>query len=199
VLDCGVTQRELFCLDPPVPKEIPGFSLVLEYITPEEEEDLLARVENGPWETDWRRRIQQYGFGYAGQHGGNPQLVRPFPEWLIQLARRVEKDAPFTRLPDNCVINEYIPPLGIGPHKDYPAFGPTVACVSLGSDIVMDFAQLAEHVRVPVLVPARSFWVITGDARSVWTHGIAARLTDNIAGERRPRQRRVSITFRTAR
>ena len=38
----------------------------------------------------------------------------------------------------------------------------------------------------------------TGEARTKWLHGIAARLTDPIAGDRRKRGRRVSITFRTA-
>ena len=47
-------------------------------------------------------------------------------------------------------------------------------------------------------VPARSLWIMTGEARTKWLHGIAARLTDLIDGERRNRRRRVSITFRTA-
>jgi hypothetical protein len=41
-------------------------------------------------------------------------------------------------------------------------------------------------------------WIIAGEARSEWRHGIASRLTDVIDGERRPRARRISITFRTA-
>jgi hypothetical protein len=51
---------------------------------------------------------------------------------------------------------------------------------------------------VSVHVPARSLWVIAGEARWEWQHGIAARLSDVIDGERRQRERRVSITFRTA-
>ena len=115
---------------------------------------------------------------------------------MIPLAKRVEVDASFERFPENCVINEYVPPLGIGPHKDYPAFGPAIACVSLGSDIVIDFTH-PNGRKVPIDVPARSLWVITGEARSVWRHGIATRLADVIHGERRLRERRVSITFRT--
>ena len=116
----------------------------------------------------------------------------------MPLAERVAGDAGFERFPENSVINEYIPPLGIGPHRDYGAFGPTIACVSLGSDIVVDFSYPERGLRVPVSVPARSLWVIRGEARSEWRHAIAARLTDIINGERRPRGRRLSITFRTA-
>jgi alkylated DNA repair dioxygenase AlkB len=177
--------------------EIPGFSIRENYITAEEEQFLIAQAEAGPWETDWRRRIQQYGVGY-GEGSNVPVWTRDIPEWLQPLARRVTEDAHFPRFPENCVINEYIPPLGIGPHKDYSTFGPTVACVSLGSDIVIDFTHPKRRLRVPVEVLARSFWVITGEARSGWLHGIASRLTDMIAGERRHRERRISITFRTA-
>ena len=191
-------QPDFFLSESPGSKVIPGFTLRTDYVTAEEERELLQHIDAAKWETDWRRRIQQYGLGYSSEHGTTPEWLREFPEWLIPLAKRVAKDAEFERFPENCVINEYIPPLGIGPHKDYPAFGPTIACVSLGSDIVLDFTHPERSARVPVVVPARSFWVITGEARSKWMHGIAARLTDVIEGERRKRRRRVSITFRTA-
>ena len=63
---------------------------------------------------------------------------------------------------------------------------------------VVDFSYPERGLRVPVSVPARSLWVIRGEARSEWRHAIAARLTDQIDGEHRPRGRRISITFRTA-
>jgi alkylated DNA repair dioxygenase AlkB len=195
-------QAELFTDAPEkraVEVSIPGFKLLNNYVSEGEERELLARVDQNQWQSDFRRRTQQYGLGYSSEHGQKPVWLRDFPHWLMPLAMRVGVDAEFERFPENCVINEYIPPLGIGPHRDYPAFGPTVACVSLGSDIVMDFTEPEDKLRVAIHVPARSFWVITGAARYKWRHGIASRLTDVIDGERRPRSRRVSITFRTAR
>jgi alkylated DNA repair dioxygenase AlkB len=44
-----------------------------------------------------------------------------------------------------------------------------MACVSLGSDMVMDFKLSEEKLHVPVHVPARSLWVISGEARWKWT------------------------------
>jgi alkylated DNA repair dioxygenase AlkB len=175
---------------------IPGFSLTPDYVTEKEERTLLAHLDPGPWQSDWRRRIQQYGLGYG--ETGRPSWLRDFPAWLTDLAARVARDAQFERLPENCVINEYIPPQGIAPHKDYPAFGPSIACVSLGSQITLDFIKADRSVRIPVHVPARSLWVITGEARSQWLHGIAPRLNDVIDGMRQRRGRRISITFRTA-
>src|SRR4051812_23217306 len=153
-------QLELFSAGP-VSKEgtIPGFSLKLDYIAPEEEQELIAHIDAEPWQHDWHRRIQQYGLGYSSGARKSPTWVRDFPAWLQPLAARVSKDA-FEGPAENCVINEYVPPLGIGSHKDYPAFGPVVACVSLGSDIVMDFTDPEKNLRIPVDVPARSFWKI---------------------------------------
>lgn len=179
--------------------EVPGFRMVSDYISREQEAELLTHIDRGPWETDFRRRIQQYGLGYSGELGRKATWIRDLPKWLLPLAARVQSDAPLERFPENAVINEYVPPLGIGPHRDYLDFGPTIACVSLGSDIVLDFTHPHTRARVPVVVPGRSLWVITGPARLEWEHGIAARLSDIIEGVRVRRERRVSITFRTAR
>lgn len=193
-------QQELFSEEVGIREEeilIPGFKLQKDYISREEEAELICHVEQGPWESSYRRRIQQYGLGYSSEGSEVAQWVRDFPGWLVPLAERVRVDAPMERFPENCVVNEYMPPLGIGGHRDYADFGNTVACVSLGSDIVMDLTNPSENQRVPIHVPARSLWVITGEARWKWLHGIAERLTDKIRGERRERGRRISLTFRT--
>src|SRR4051812_16574237 len=103
-----MSQGQLFATAAVNEIGVPGFSIQPDYITPAEESDLLARVENGPWQTDWRRRIQQYGLGYSDS-GGKPTWIRDFPDWLATLAARVARDADFERFPENCVINEYIP------------------------------------------------------------------------------------------
>jgi hypothetical protein len=175
---------------------IPGFLLERDYVDEDEERALLAAVADGPWEDDWQRRIQQYGLGYGA--AGPPTWVRDFPDWLRPLARRVFDDGHLDRFPENCVVNEYLPGRGIGAHSDYPAFGNRVACVSLGSDIVIDFAERAATTKVSLHVPARSLWVIAGPSRWQWTHAIAHRKSDVIDGMKVPRARRVSITFRTA-
>src|SRR5688572_2372151 len=125
-------QGTLFPREPQTrASEVSGLSLRFDFVDPEEERALLQYVETGPWENDWRRRIQQYGVGYSSGGGKGrdelplvrrPAWVRNFPDWLRPLARRVAEDAQFERFPENCVISEYIPPLGIAPHRDYPAF-----------------------------------------------------------------------------
>ena len=59
--------------------EVPGFFLRPDYVDAQEERVLLTHVDSGPWETDWRRRIQQYGLGYSS--GGNKATwIRDLPD-----------------------------------------------------------------------------------------------------------------------
>ena len=208
-------QQPLFpspLVEPP-PPAVPGLVVRPSYVGAAEEAALLAHVEGGPWQADFRRRVQIYGLGYGGPDSGSgsgsgsePEdrsgalvWVRDFPPWLAALAQRVTADGFLPRPAENCVINDYAPGVGIGPHRDYPPFGGVIAAVSLISDVVVDFARLDGSARAAVVVPARSLWVASGEARWAWTHGIAARRSDVIEGERRKRGRRVSLTFRIAR
>jgi alkylated DNA repair dioxygenase AlkB len=69
--------------------------------------------------------------------------------------------------------------------------------VSLGSPC---FLELVDGERHAILdVAPRSLWILGGEARSRWMHGIAARKADVLDGVKRPRGRRISITMRTAR
>ena len=53
-------QGQLFDLaQPDSASKVPGLTLQPDYVAPHEERKLLAALENGPWENDWRRRIQQ--------------------------------------------------------------------------------------------------------------------------------------------
>ncbi|MFO0576432.1 MAG: alpha-ketoglutarate-dependent dioxygenase AlkB [Polyangia bacterium] len=214
----------------PAGPSVPGLLVRPEYVSQDEERALVAHIEQGPWQPDFKRRIQQYGLGYgarpesgtdpgpASDEDPSPEIswVRDFPPWLAALAQRITADAFLPRVPENCVINDYAPGVGIGPHRDYPPFGSVIAAVSLLSDVVIDFARLPRghdsdddsdggdsdsggSGRIPVYVPARSLWVASGEARWRWTHGIAPRLSDRVEGERRRRGRRLSLTFRIAR
>src|SRR5688500_18803298 len=98
-------------------------------------------------------------------------------------------------MPDRVLINEYFPGQGIAAHVDYhPRFGDEVAMVSLLDSYPMRFAR-GEEVYEKWL-ERRSACVISGPSRYEWTHEIARRMSDPVAGGRRMRGRRLSITFR---
>jgi alkylated DNA repair protein alkB family protein 8 len=52
---------------------------------------------------------------------------------------------------------------------------------------------------VPVYLPRRSVVILQDDARYKWTHEIPSRKTDVIDGKRVPREKRVSLTYRSVR
>jgi alkylated DNA repair dioxygenase AlkB len=189
--------QQLSLLGPLVPP-VPGLAYRPEYIAGDEERELIAAIDREPWRTEWQRRRQVYGIAY----GSSAKEPTPFPPWLARLADRIARDGWFDDAIANAVINEYMPGQGIGAHRDYPAFGPTVVAVSLGSACLRELhppLDGAEKRTKHLLdVQPRSLWVLGGEARSAWRHGIAARQADVIHGTKRPRARRISVTFRTA-
>jgi hypothetical protein len=178
--------------------DVPGLDYVPEYITADEERWLLEAIDREPWLTEWQRRRQIFGMSY-GSAKAAPRMLGALPSWVAPLAERVTREGFVSDAIVNVVVNEYTPGQGIGLHHDFPGFGPTVVAVSLGSPVLLDLV-LPETERAAVLdVAPRSLWVLGGDARRCWQHGIAHRKADVIGGVKRPRGRRVSITMRTAR
>lgn len=209
--------------------EVPGLELIPEFVTEDEAEALLAAVDDRPWDSTIKRRVQHYGhvFDYArltlAEEGGRapPEL----PEFCRDVARRVSQHTP--RPIDQLTVNEYQPGVGIASHCDaHSAFEDGVCGLTLGSGIVMEFRRprpdsggkvsVGRHHRLAppppesqdgesivqknVWLPSRSLFILTGEARYAWQHGIAWRKTDCLAaGDVRHRARRVSFTFRAAR
>jgi alkylated DNA repair dioxygenase AlkB len=172
--------------------KVPGLRYAAEWIDPDQERDLLARIDGAPWSTQLRRRVQHYGMRYDyTSRAVAAQERTPLPDWAAVLGARLGFE------PDQVIVNEYLPGQGISAHTDcVPCFGPEVAAVSLGSACTMEFSHGAARVEVPLA--ARSLCVMTGPARYEWRHAIAARKSDPAPdGARVPRARRVSVTFRT--
>jgi len=170
------------------------------FVSPDEADALLGHVDASPWREDLRRRVQHYGFryDYRARAVDPADRIGPLPPWLADLAERLAADGIFDRPPDQAIVNEYLPGQGIAPHVDrQPCFGPTVATLSLGGAISMQFDQGSATPRTDIRLAAGSLLVLTGEAWAAWRHGIAARKADVVDGRRIPRIRRLSITFRT--
>lgn len=176
--------------------DVPGLECRHAFISPDDEQRLLATVDTSEWQVDLSRRVQHYGwrYDYAARTVNADQYLGPLPDWLEAVARRIAGSTPM-ELADQVIVNEYEPGQGIARHTDCrPCFGPTVAMVSLGSDIQMDFEPPTGGQLVPLLAPRRSLIVLSGEARAEWKHGIARRKSDRRFGL--TRSRRVSLTFR---
>ena len=176
---------------------LPGLAYLQDSITPEHHDQLIAIIDQQPWPTDLRRRVQHYGYryDYKSRSVDASQFLGPLPTWSIPFLKQIQKDGLIEQLPDQLIINEYEPGQGISAHIDCrPCFGETILSLTLGSSCMMEFTRAEE--KVALLLQPRSLLIMQGEARHLWKHGIPARKTDTYAGLSLERKRRISLTFR---
>lgn len=181
---------------------VPGLTYIEESIPVEEEARLLAAIDEGPWSAVLKRRVQHHGYryDYRARKVEREMYLGPLPAWAQEIIRKLESLQVMTQPPDQLIVNEYLPGQGIAPHIDcVPCFGPTVAVLSLGSTCLMEFSRPETGEHAALLLAPRSLLVLTDEARYRWRHAIRGRQSDAWRGARRPRSRRVSLTFRSVR
>jgi alkylated DNA repair dioxygenase AlkB len=178
---------------------VPGLFYVPGYLNHNEQQQLVSIVDQQPWLTDLKRRVQHYGYRYSYSHRSldASMSLGPLPTWAFALARRLNQDGYTAQIPDQLIVNEYEPGQGISAHIDcVPCFDATVMAISLGSSCTMVFKQPATREQVSILLEPGSLTVMTDDARHVWQHSIPARKSDTHEEQKYLRQRRLSLTFR---
>jgi alkylated DNA repair dioxygenase AlkB len=151
------------------------------------------------WDTTLKRRVQHFGYRYDYRARTVPAdaWLGPLPDWLQRLAQWMVEYGHFDALPDQVIANEYLPGQGISAHVDCePCFGETIASLSLLSTCEMVFRRAVTGERRSLMLAPGSLLVLKGEARYDWTHEIPARSADDVDGEKRPRGRRMSLTFR---
>ena len=180
---------------------VPGLKYIEGFLSPDEQADCVKRVHAAAneWRDDLSRRVQHYGWRYDYKARAiTPDMhIGALPDWLAGLAQRLyDETGLFDSVPEQVIVNEYVPGQGIAMHTDHRGFGPTVCTISLLDDWEMDFAEHWKD-KTPALLQRGSCVLLTESARSVWQHGIAPRKTDTLLGGQRNRKRRLSLTFRT--
>jgi DNA oxidative demethylase len=171
-----------------------GFQYLPDWITADEEKELLTYVEKLCFAevrmhgVIARRRVVHFGWDY-GYDSWTIKPTQPIPHWLMPLRRRV---AVLMRVlaeaVEEVLVTCYEPGAGIGWHRDAPMFGSKVVGVSLLGSGRMRFQRTVDGGRETaeaVLAP-RSSYVLAGAARFLWQHSIPP-----------TKQLRYSITFRT--
>lgn len=181
---------------------ISGLQYVSDYLNAEQERELLQVINQQPWRDDLKRRVQHYGYVYDYKaRAVDPSMyLGPLPDWAKPLATLLRQQERFPQFPDQLIVNEYQPGQGISAHVDCePCFENTIASITLGSGCTMDFTSLGDGTKHPLYLEPRSLVVMQDEARYQWRHSIAARKSDQREGQRVPRSRRVSLTFRKVR
>ena len=161
------------------PLAVPGLKLFPAFLTPEEQAECVQRIDAAvdQWRSDRRRRVQHYGWRYDYK----ARLITPdmylgaLPDWLAALAQKLhDETGRFNRVPEQVIVNEYLPGQGIATHIDHKGFGPAIYTVSLLESWEMDFSRNWQD-KSPLALPSGSCLQLTGPARSQWQHGIQSR------------------------
>lgn len=172
--------------------EAPGFYLFPEFISKEEEVQILEEIDSQSWETSERdpsRRSLKFD-----------QNSDAFPSFTSKICDRILRDVNSMGLfpglgtyrlgnveHTGLLINEYNQKDSLRFHfDDRHMYKELLFGLSMGCDCV--FSLLREPKRVDILLPARSLYVLSGQSRYQFKHGI---MKGGIKGERR-----VSITVR---
>jgi alkylated DNA repair dioxygenase AlkB len=185
--------KELFPIAVKVPQ---GFSYVENFLTSEEEQQVLAFIKTIDLHPmmfqgfEAKRKVASFGFDYSFER---KQLTRG-KEIPVELHWLVQKVADHTSLPFDSItevlITEY--PVGsvINWHRDAPPFD-TIVGISLLSDCIFKLrphekAKQTRKATVSLPVERRSLYMISGESRNEWQHSIAP-----------VKEVRYSITMRT--
>jgi alkylated DNA repair dioxygenase AlkB len=179
---------------------IPGLRYIPNFITEDEEFELVRAIDEQPWLPALKRRTQHYGYkyDYTKRTIDSSSSLGDLPDWVGFFSSLLFEQELFEEKPNQVIVNEYMPGQGIGPHIDSTAFGKTVASLSLLSSIEMHFEKYGGLKTSDLWLEPASLLVLKGPARYDWKHSIPARNIDLIGdGGKMIRARRISLTFRT--
>lgn len=193
------TENEFTVNDKENLEEIKGLKLIENFISPEEEEELISNIDNHEWMTDLKRRVQHYGYkyDYRARRINVDMKIGDLPNWGVKIADQLFETGIFRKPPDQLIVNEYLPGQGISPHIDCePCFEDTIVSISLNSTAIMNFIHVESNRKIEVLLNRRSAVILKEASRYQWKHSIIGRKTDKFNNKVIPRNRRISLTFR---
>ncbi|XP_056173657.1 alkylated DNA repair protein ALKBH8 homolog isoform X2 [Syzygium oleosum] len=192
-------------------------------------QELLAAVDDRPWNSLAKRRVQHYGYEFrydtrnvdANRHMGE---LPPFVSFIL------ERISYFPGLLcasnaslDQLTVNEYPVGVGLSPHIDtHSAFEDLIFSLSLAGPCIMEFRRFLEgawlhkdvsgtdgnvdglenskFLRKAIYLPPRSMLLLSAEARYAWHHYIPHHKIDIVMDKVIKRSsRRVSFTFRKVR
>jgi alkylated DNA repair dioxygenase AlkB len=167
-----------------------------EFITQDEEVQLLKYINSQPWNTSLSRRTQHYGYLYNYSNSNVLKSTIAIPPQLLVYKQRLEaylKPLCVVNF-DQCIINEYTPGQGIAPHIDHTGhFGPIVVSLSLGSACTFEMyggPTSDNNAAYDMILEPRELCILSGVARYKYQHAIPKTKKDRTGT-------RISITFRT--
>ncbi len=183
---------------------VKGLHLIKNFLTELEEDILVRNIEDSEWTQNrsQTRQVQVSGPWHDSAYKTIPGKYTPHPEYssdVVEMIGELIEDVPEVQIyitdgvmrkisSSECselFVNEYNPGDVLSSHFDNrTTYDECIIGVSLLSDVVMVFSR--GKSKIQVYIPQRSLYLITGEARYLYKHGI-----EEI------RERRISLTYRT--
>ncbi|XP_015575113.1 alkylated DNA repair protein ALKBH8 homolog [Ricinus communis] len=191
---------------------IPGLYLLPDFVSAEEEQELLAAVDARPWKSLSKRRVQHYGyeFCYQTRNVDTKQQLGELPPFISLVLERIlsfpELGESASSILDQLTVNEYPRGVGLSPHIDtHSAFEGSIFSLSLAGPCIMEFRRYSDDSRAPkattnnemiienpdngtnlvrraIYLPPRSMLLLSGEARYAWQHYIPHHKIDTVNG-----------------
>lgn len=176
---------------------ISGLTYYKDLLTIPDQLKLIKEIDSQTWGTSLSRRVQQYGYeyNYKNRSVDTFMYLGSLPAFLLLPAIMMCERGLIEHMPDQAIINEYLPGQGIAAHIDCePCFEDTIASISLGWAYGMDFIPIkkSQSNMKTLLLEVGSALILRGEARYKWMHRIQRAKHDSGI----PRQRRISLTYR---
>lgn len=201
----GAHHPHHICLEPHRVGDIPDIYYIPEYISGDEEEQIMRIVQQTPKELKTqltKRTVQEWGCTMCGDCNKSFVSDRNMPQWIDAYNDMLLHDGIFSpsTFPNSVRVHEYQASDCIGAHCDGPIYVPLVAILSLGSPCVMFFHTRREPYDQPmehyndtfrfdsgialekpqqcVVLEPRSLLVFCGDAYFFHPHGTSNKPVD---------------------
>ncbi|EAN80049.1 2OG-Fe(II) oxygenase superfamily, putative [Trypanosoma equiperdum] len=182
--------------------ELPDLYYIPNYISEEEEQEMMEAVRSTPRELKTqltKRTVQEWGCSMCETCNKSFVSDRNMPPWVEACTDMQVYDGIFTPsvFPNSVRVHEYHPHEGIAPHCDGPIYVPRVSVLSLGTPCVMFFYSRREPYSEPmehyndtfrfkegiakespiqsVVLEPRSLLVFAGDVFHYYPHGTCDR------------------------
>lgn len=200
--------------------EIAGIYLVHDFITSNQEQDLLEAVDARPWRSLSKRRVQHYGyeFLYETRNVDTKKFLGELPSFVSPILEKIcsfpSLNGKKSRLVDQLTVNEYPSGVGLSPHIDtHSAFDELLFSLSIAGPCIMEFRKYdhgtwrppssedvdiegdttrdcSHFLRKAILLPPRSMLLLSGEGRYAWHHYIPHHKVDVVGGQEIKRHQR---------
>lgn len=149
--------------------EIKGLKVIYDFITPDEENEILLHAETVPMATKrgGRSSIKRWGNGKCYD---NFIVSDKIPEWLGKIAQKLIDNSLLDEMPTEISFNMYDIGDYIAPHIDNEKSGSIITVLSLFGKADIELTKDNEKLVIPL--PPRTLIQLSGDMRFLWRHSI---------------------------